>query len=434
MTGLAAAWMLGREHDVSLFDRLPVIGLVAHSFQSTVDGIPIRGDVPSRMFNCREWPTICRLLEILEVPSDSVTASVAIFDDQGGHLLRTADALSPWRMSLRGLARPAAVRIVRDARRLHREGQRDADEPELRFVSMATYLRDRNYSLDFITGFLYPILSSTICTCSHAALDQYPASILLNVLRNLTDRQTPLLRVRGGVVNLCERMLDDSPISLRLRVDVGAIRRNRSQVEIDTGVLDGEPRCESYDHVILAVQANQVSRLVDDLSPPESAVLNSVAYESVSVRVISRDESDLPPNVDLETFNIWPSETPGGSSRCVVRMNRFHTEWPRCADYYQVIQPESRDTGADGNFDSVIRLQRPVVSVGSWDTWRRLSQLSMDADRRVWFAGSFAEPGVPLLESAIRSATRIVRRLDPDNERANLLENYNRKNQNVTSE
>jgi predicted NAD/FAD-binding protein len=41
----------------------------------------------------------------------------------------------------------------------------------------------------------------------------------------------------------------------------------------------------------------------------------------------------------------------------------------------------------------------------------RLSRLHQQADRRIWFCGSYAAHGIPLLESAAKSALAVAERL-----------------------
>ena len=51
----------------------------------------------------------------------------------------------------------------------------------------------------------------------------------------------------------------------------------------------------------------------------------------------------------------------------------------------------------------------PVVDAGSEHA---LAQLHAQADRRVWFCGgAYAQAGIPLLESAVRSARTVAQRL-----------------------
>lgn len=53
----------------------------------------------------------------------------------------------------------------------------------------------------------------------------------------------------------------------------------------------------------------------------------------------------------------------------------------------------------------------PVVDAGSEHALAQLAQLQAQADRRVWFCGAYAQAGIPLLESAVRSARTVAQRL-----------------------
>jgi predicted NAD/FAD-binding protein len=57
------------------------------------------------------------------------------------------------------------------------------------------------------------------------------------------------------------------------------------------------------------------------------------------------------------------------------------------------------------------RFQRPLVTLASQQAQAGLLALQAQPGRRVWFCGSQAQPGVPLLESAVRSAYAVADRL-----------------------
>ena len=55
--------------------------------------------------------------------------------------------------------------------------------------------------------------------------------------------------------------------------------------------------------------------------------------------------------------------------------------------------------------------ERPLVDAASQRALQGLQRLHAQPDRRVWFCGSYAQAGIPLLESAVRSALEVSRRL-----------------------
>ena len=55
--------------------------------------------------------------------------------------------------------------------------------------------------------------------------------------------------------------------------------------------------------------------------------------------------------------------------------------------------------------------QRPLVGDRSSTALQTLERLQREEGRRIWFCGSWAAPGIPLLESAVASAAAVSARL-----------------------
>ena len=56
-------------------------------------------------------------------------------------------------------------------------------------------------------------------------------------------------------------------------------------------------------------------------------------------------------------------------------------------------------------------MERAVVSGENQNLLKELNHLHQLPSRKVFFCGSYAAPGVPLLESAVRSAIKVVNQL-----------------------
>ena len=56
-----------------------------------------------------------------------------------------------------------------------------------------------------------------------------------------------------------------------------------------------------------------------------------------------------------------------------------------------------------------VTMQRAVVRPEQEKYWKALDELHRESDRRVYFCGAWASAGVPLLESAVRSAINVAR-------------------------
>ena len=393
IAGLYAAHRFSRAGAaVTIFERQPGVGMGAH----TLD-LPggLRGDVPSRMFNPQLWPMLYGLYAELGIEVVAVDPGQTFFDPSGDVYLTLEESYRPWNR-ISSLLSARSRRILLEANRLRQKGPASIEQL-VPGTTFSEYRRQEGYSDDFIFGFLYPTLSSTVCTCSYRALDNYPADLLLTVLQRLTgsgiETEGPILLRTAGGTREVERRLLPSGSEVRTGVSVQRIRRLSESVEVEV-----EGRALEFDHVILATQANTALRLITDLRREEREMLDSVDYESVYIGLHS-DTSWMPAKRNRwRTFNMGVRRGPTPSAFCSVWMNRFH-EWDSEEDLFQTISSDPIQA-IDGKN---IRLQRPVVTAASDWTWSRLGSIHVERDRRLWFAGSWAHAGLPLLESGVAS-------------------------------
>jgi predicted NAD/FAD-binding protein len=131
--------------------------------------------------------------------------------------------------------------------------------------------------------------------------------------------------------------------------------------------------------------------------------------------VVHTDRSFMPENEkDWSTFNFATNESTEmesspESSMCTVWMNRFHTNWPETTPVFQTIFPTRMPL--ESNCIHSVELQRPVVNSQTDELLKRLERLHQQADRRIWFVGSYAAAGVPLLESAVVSSLNVCKKI-----------------------
>jgi predicted NAD/FAD-binding protein len=275
----------------------------------------------------------------------------------------------------------------------------DADDPQIVPLEFFSYLSQRNYSDTFIYKFLFPSLASTVCTCSYESLKRFPTGIMLKAMLLLTNREA-LFRARNGSADVAERLtrrLND--IHFDAAVRSAAPTETCVRIKLESGkVIDA-------DHLIIATQANSAAKILPASSTKEEAMLKCFAYEDIEI-VLHHDESLMPiRKSDWSNFNLMFEETKQ-SSMCSVWLNRFYPDWQQATPIFQTIMPF-----VEAASDKVVcrrRLQRPVVNRESLHGLELLDQLHRERERRIWFCGSYASHGVPLLESGVVSAMSVV--------------------------
>ena len=431
IAGLAACHLLaGQGHEVHLYESQDQLGMSAQTVEfdpEIAGGSTLLGDVPSRMFNAGLWPNVVELYRSLGVEVAAVDAT------QSYRLLKQKSTLQlqlPFRWT-REIVRAATSAVsslvgsqtlqqtddqqgqgdcrplnehrsdfLSEMTRLRDQGQRDIAKLDTD-VTFIDYLDRNNFSATFRETFLYPALSSTVCTCSHAAINDYPAVILLNAMRHISGDQR-LSRVAQGSRSVAQA-LSNSATQMHLETSVHSVRHHQGGVLLSSSFGDAQ-----FDHVVIATQANHVEKIVSDLEENEREALLGFVYEDVDI-VVHTDKAVMPPDQnEWATFNFVACDEED-ESMCTVWMNRFHSNWSESgltSPVFQTIRPiqEIRK-------DRIVRhtkLQRPIVNASSWQRWQRLRKFHQQANRRIWFCGSYAIPGVPLLESGVASALEIA--------------------------
>ncbi len=406
IAGLTAAWALDRRgYDVELFESRDSVAMAAHTVEFESDGQVWLGDVPSRMFNRLQWPNLCRLYEQLGVATVPVEPSQTFCQSNGPVYLRMNNGYRT-EVDKKFLFQSRGRKLLKAAANLKAVGVSDLVDGVSSDLSLGAYLKDRQVSAEFVRDFLYPTLSSTVCTCSYASLDDYPASIILDVLRCLTSEGETLFKTAHGTRDVVQRLVSGS-VALRLSTEVCRIAiLSNAQVELTVKKAGGQVDVEAFDHVIVCTQANQAHDLLAESLTEDRDILSMFHYESVPV-VVHTDSSLMPSQVkQWGTFNMVSQAGDEPAAMCSVWMNQFHSDWQLTSPVFQTINPI-----LEPNPESVIQrvvLQRPIVNAHTQIAWGRLAEARLQQNRRLWFCGSYAATGVPLLETGVASAIEVL--------------------------
>jgi len=398
IAGLTAGWLLTRAgHQVVLIERLAELGLAAHAMPLLIDGLHFSADIPSRMFNTALWPNLCQLYSELGVEMEPVDPSQTFGEWKGQPVFRLDDSyFSQWIASR--LWKSEGRQIRHDMQRMKTAAINDLAACERDFVDFQTYLDLRGYSAPFRELFLFPSLASTVCTCSYESLWRYPAATVLRAMMSLTSGDR-LLRARNGSKDIVQRLVAPlSDIWCNTALESVQVDDNQVHLTMNSG------KSIAVDHLVMATQANTALKVLKNLAVRERQMLESFTYESVKV-VLHRDESLMPPSrKEWGTFNIMTNAT-RDAAMCTVWMNQFCPEWKINTPIFQTIMPLA-EADPEKTFCERV-LQRPIVNLKSLSGLTQLTELHREKGRRIWFCGSYASRGVPLLESGVSSSLAV---------------------------
>lgn len=421
IAGLSAAWWLGRRHRVTLFERHAEPGFVAHSVHvpGQAPGGP-RVDVPLRVFYPGYYPTLTRLYAELGVASEPVSYASSFFGDDRRLFfryrnLRWGDRSYSY-LAPRDLAGTAARRIAFESLRFRREAARALARGELAGRTIGEFADALRCHADFVRGLLLPAIC-TVCTCPYEAARAFPAEVIARYLLQGLTRDS-VRRALHGADDVARRLVAGIG-ELRCGAAVQGVRRERGGAGDGSGggvlLRSADGRVERFDQLVFATQANQALALLEDATPAEAAMLAGFSYRPVRV-TMHRDVALLPRRrEDWSPVNLYVTprqEAPEST----IWINAVQSAWRGTTPILQTVHPQQ--PVRDEHVISEAAFERPVVDAGSERALAALATLHAEAGRSTWFCGSYAQAGIPLLESAVRSAHEVATRLLRDGPQA----------------
>jgi uncharacterized protein len=408
LAGLTAAFALSRQgHRVTLFEKHARPGFVASAVGIEHGGLVHQVDVPLRVFYPGYYPSLMALYRHIGAASEPISYASSFADDTGRPYFRyrnwllgersysyvlPGDVVGAW-----GLAALAG------ALRYHHESKAALKAGRLRGLSLREHMRQAGYAEAFVHGLLVPTVA-TVCTCPNEVALDFPAELVAQYFARGVASQS-VQRAVHGAQDAAQRLLQ--PVhSFVPGSDVRAVERQRSGVRLHHG--DG--RVSRHAHVVLATSAQHALSLMgSSASADEMALLGSIAHHPVQV-LMHRDAGFMPAR--RRDWSAIHCRTGAGlrQPQTTIWINAVQPSLRNAPDLFQTVAPASQP--APGTLVSSAWFERPVVSSRSFAALPRLDAWQAQPGRRVWFCGSYARPGIPLLEAAVQSALRVAQCLD----------------------
>jgi predicted NAD/FAD-binding protein len=295
ISGLFCAYLLGRHHEVTLFEADDRPGGHTNTVTIEVPEGELAVDTGFIVYNERTYPGLVRLLAELEVPTQPSDMSFSFRDESAGLEYRgtSANALFAQRANL---ARPEFWRMLVDVARFNRQARRLIDSDPGPDYTLADLLADGRWSTAFVDWYLVP-LGSAIWSADPATFTAMPASSLARFFARhgmLSFGDKPSWRtVTGGARHYVDAIV--APLArngrLRLSSPIGSVARTDAGVAV--AVRGAAP--EVFDHVVLATHGDQALDVVVDATVTEKEVLGAFSYQP-NRAVVHTDDSLLAAN------------------------------------------------------------------------------------------------------------------------------------------
>jgi uncharacterized protein len=322
ISGLSAAWLLSRRHDVTLYERADRIGGHSNTIAASVGGRSIPVDTGFIVFNRRTYPNMVALLAYLQVPTEVSEMSFAVSLNDG-RIEYSGSGPSGLFGQPVNLVRPHFWSMLADLVRFYRQAPRDQDLIEIQQLSLGDYLDRGGYGDAFRHHHILP-MASAIWSAPPAEILAYPAATFIRFHSNhglLQLRNRPAWEtVVGGSHRYVAKLVRS--FAGRIKLDTAAVSVRRT--ELGPIVTDSRGGVERYDHIVMATHADQALAALVEPSASECELLGAFRY-SRNLAVLHSDDSFMPRRRRVwSSWNYIGTPQPARGGACVTYwMNRL---------------------------------------------------------------------------------------------------------------
>lgn len=388
ISGLAAAWLLSRRHDVHLFEARNRLG--GHTHTVTVEDrsqiLPL--DTGFIVFNRATYPHLTRLFGQLGIEERASEMSFGV-SCRRPDLEYAVSSLGALFARRRHMLSPRFLGMVRDIVRFGRRAETVLETAPDPSATITDFVRDGRFGDAFARFYLLPMTAAIWSSGTDVTAD-FPRDALLRFYANhgllqLTG-QPQWYTVAGGSSTYIPHLT--RPLGDRVHFGAPVARVTRGQDGVTVEVADG--RSERFDGVVIATHADQALAMLSDPSDAERELLGAWRY--------SRNDTWLHTDVSLMPRRraAWASwnylmedgDRPTEQVSVSYHLNRLQ-QLDTDREYMVTLNPVHEPDG-----DQVLgrmTYRHPVYTRASMATQADLPTLN--GRRRTWFCGAYFRNG-----------------------------------------
>jgi predicted NAD/FAD-binding protein len=404
--GLATAWLLEQEHEVTLFEKEDRFGGHAHTVDIEVDGQRLTVDAGFQFFAPgAAYATFNRLLDALGVPRTSYPATLTLARADGSRPV-AMPPLRGWRPVWASLTPRAIAYLLRFRSFLAGIPAFLAEHDTT--ITISEYVERRRLPRRFVDGFLFPLLLAFWCV----DLSEFRRFAAYNALyylgANLPKGIAPPAQseIAGGLrVYIGALVASLGRASLHPGTPVDAVTRDAGGSLVVTAGGVRHP----FDHVVLACDASTAHDLLAGV--PETAELRTqlARFEYFDTTIAIHGDPRLMPR-DRAAWSVVNVRTDGAHSQLSI--------WSPARGIPVFKSWVTYDAELPQPLYATVSYRHGLIDTGYFDAQRRLRPLQ--GAHGVSLAGLYTADA-DSHESAILSAVAVAERLAPRSARLGVL-------------
>ncbi len=409
ISGLSCAWLLSKQHNVTLFEKDDRFGGHSHTV-SVGDEKSIPVDTGFIVFNEKTYPNLIAFFNHLQVPFVPTDMSFAVSLNNGSTEYAGTD-LSGLFAQKKNLLRPGFWLMLADILRFYRNSEKwlgslEHEEGIDASLTLGQLLHRERFSQRFIHDHLIPMGAAIWSTPADKMLD-YPALAFLRFCSNhgllqLSDRPQ-WLTVKGGSREYVQRIIDELGPSALTNRCIRKIKRFPDRVQL----TDFQGKDWNFDHVVMACHADTSLSLLSEPDEFEQHLLGAFTFQR-NKALLHSDERLMPDNKKAwASWNYLGTDTPDkghehGPAVTYWMNNLQHLEGP---PLFVTLNPEQEPS--TDQIHGCYLYDHPVFDRDAIEAQERIWELQ--GRNRTWYCGAWM--GYGFHEDGLQSGLAVAESL-----------------------
>jgi predicted NAD/FAD-binding protein len=400
ISGLASAWLLSRQHDVTLFEAGSYLGGHSNTVDVMLEGKTHPVDTGFLVFNEKTYPNLIAMFEQLGVASVETEMSFAV-SLENPDLEWAGSSLATVFGQKRNLLRPSFWSMLSDILRFNRESTVWLATHPDNERSLQDFLEAGHYSPAFADWYLLP-MAAAIWSCPTGQMRDMPLATFIRFCQNhglLQVFDRPLWRTVLGGAREYVRKIADQLNDIRLACPVRAVTRDGDQLRVTHA-----HGSEHFDQVVMACHSDQsLSILGYTASDGQREVLSAIRYQP-NRAVLHTDPALLPR--DEKLWSAWnyfagqgdPGAQPVGVSYLINKLQPLPFKTPVVVTLNPAREPDPHRVLAEFDY------AHPIFDGPAIAAQQQLADVQ--GENGIWLAGAWGSYGFH--EDGLKSALRVV--------------------------
>jgi predicted NAD/FAD-binding protein len=292
ISGLTAAYLLNKKHEITIFESNDYIGGHTHTHSLDIGANKVSVDSGFIVYNENTYPNFIKILQKLKVESQKTQMGFSVKSIRN-NLEYSGNSLGSMFSQRSNIFKPSFLIMLKNIIRFNKEAEKQIGEinPSM---SLGDFLAHYKYSPYFINNYILPI-GAAIWSTKVSSMFDMSAIFFINFFKNHSllqiKNRAQWYVIKGGSNQYIEKMIDSFRTKIRLSSPIKKVIRNNEKVEIVFGASDYSQ--ETFDSVIFANHSDQALEILDNPSKSEKEILSSIKYQKNNV-LLHFDESILP--------------------------------------------------------------------------------------------------------------------------------------------